>query len=367
MVLGWSREGGRDCLVVQGWRFGSCDARRVGVAPSEVAGAAQPMAGAFALDGDVLRFTPRHPFVGGVSYSLMVDGVEVGRIVGALPAAAASATTASAEVVAIHPSGGEVPLNLLRIYVHFSAAMSEGWAARAVRVRRADTGEALEGTFLHMEPELWDSEHRRLTLLLDPGRIKRGLLPQREAGYPLVQGVPVVVEVAPLFRDAHGQPLRVGAARGYAVGAPVRMRVDPSLWRWDVPAAGSVEPLRLGFDRPLDHALVGRCLRVVDASGDRVEGIVSVGDGEASWSFRPRVAWDAAPMTLVVDATLEDVAGNSVARVFDRDLEDRADDPLDVRRLSYAHNSYRCTKHPKPSKASASSTSPRAWRAPSPP
>ena len=41
------------------------------------------------------------------------------------------------------------------IYVHFSSPMSEGWAARAVRVLRADNDEPLEGVFLAMEPELF--------------------------------------------------------------------------------------------------------------------------------------------------------------------------------------------------------------------
>ena len=41
------------------------------------------------------------------------------------------------------------------IYVHFSSPMSEGWAARAVRVLRAANDAPLEGVFLAMEPELF--------------------------------------------------------------------------------------------------------------------------------------------------------------------------------------------------------------------
>ena len=68
--------------------------------------------------------------------------------------------------------------------------MSEGFAARGVQVLRADSGQPLQGVFLTMDPELWDPERRRLTLLLDPGRIKRGLVPNLEAGYPLNEGNP---------------------------------------------------------------------------------------------------------------------------------------------------------------------------------
>jgi hypothetical protein len=39
--------------------------------------------------------------------------------------------------------------------------------------------------------------------------------------------------------------------------------------------------------------------------------------------------WPDAPHRVVVDPVLEDVAGNSVQRVFDRDLSNVADDPGD--------------------------------------
>src|SRR5438093_7158021 len=102
-----------------------------------------------------------------------------------------------------------------------------------------------------MEPELWDRAHRRLTLLLDPGRIKRGLAPNAEAGYPLIEDVPIVVRVDAAFRDAAGRPLRAGAQRRYQVGRPLRARVDPTAWRLDCPTAGSTDPLTVAFDRPL--------------------------------------------------------------------------------------------------------------------
>ena len=50
--------------------------------------------------------------------------------------------------------------------------------------------------------------------------------------------------------------------------------------------------------------------------------------GEQSWEFTPCAEWRSAPYGLVVDTTLEDLAGNSVARVFDRDLDDPAHTPI---------------------------------------
>jgi hypothetical protein len=299
--------------------------------PSELAGRArdwQPLAGSFDEQGGELWFAPRFPLVPGLSYSLLIDGVEAAST--AVPASIAMPTT---EVVSIHPTAREVPLNMLRAYISFSAPMSEGYAAHAVGVRRADTGESLAGVFLPMEPELWDTSRRRLTLLLDPGRIKRALVPNAEAGYPLTEGDSVVVAVEPSFRDATGAPLRAPAERCYRVGPALRMRVDPHGWCLAVPDEGSEAALVVDFERPLDRALLRRFLTLVDATGAPVSGNASIDDGDRIWRFAPASPWHAGRYTLRVDARLEDVAGNSVRRVFDRDLDLRENDPLDAARV----------------------------------
>jgi hypothetical protein len=313
---------GRSCLLVGGAPPGA----RLSVVPSELARYAerwQPVAGSFGEDEGGVRFVPRFPLMPGLRYSLLLDGLEVACT--EVPAAEGKPTTV---VVSIAPRAGSVPFNLLRVYVCFSAPMSEGWAGHAVVVRRADTGEPLDGVFLPMEPELWDSSRRRLTLLLDPGRIKRGLLPNAEAGYPLAEGVPVSIVVEQSFRDAQGQPLRAPAERRYLVGPAIRARVAPSAWRLQPPRAGSESPLVAAFDRPLDGALLRRCLAVVDSGTTRVPGETVADEDDSRWRFTPSSPWPAGDYALRVDTRLEDVAGNSVRRVFDRDLHLPEDEPL---------------------------------------
>jgi hypothetical protein len=248
----------------------------------------------------------------------------------------ARAGVPSTRVVTIHPHAAEIPRNHLRFYVHFSAPMSEGRVESHVRVVRADTGEELAGALLPMEAELWDPGRRRVTVLLDPARIKRGLAPHRESGYPLRAGVPVEVVVDRGFTDADGLPLAADARRRYDVGGDVRSRVDPEAWTLTSPAAGSLDRLRVVFDRPLDHALLEHCLAVTGADGAPVEGDGEVDDGDAAWHFVPRAPWAAGRYTLVVDGVLEDLAGNSVVRVFDRELDDSAHDPLTTDHVSRA-------------------------------
>jgi hypothetical protein len=293
----------------------------------------QPVAGRFEIDGDTVWFVPRFAFLAGTSYSLLVraldpagtDDVEEWAI--ARPEPTVEPTT---QVVAIYPTADELPVNQLRLYVHFSGQMGEGRAASAISVRRADTAALLDGVFLPLEPELWDRGRQRLTVLLDPGRIKRGLAPNVEVGYPLAEGMPIVVEIGQSFRDAQGLPLRQAAQRRYHVGPPVRTRVDPAGWSWRPPAAGSVEALIIRFDRPLDHALLEHCLSVGDAGGAPLAGTVTIGPGEQSWRFAPASPWKPGRHVLTVDARLEDLAGNSVGRVFDRDLTRIDQAPLPV-------------------------------------
>ena len=190
--------------------------------------------------------SPAFPFVAGASYSLVARPSSSQRVRITAPAIVhirrpANEAEPTAFVSGIYPDVAAVPVNLLKFYVQFSEPMSEGRAQRAIRVCRDDTGQPLEGVFVPMDPELWDPARQRMTLLLDPARIKHGLVPNMEAGYPLIEGVPIRLFIDPSFRDSKGQRLRAGAERRYEVGPEVRRRIDPRQWRLTVPAPGSVE------------------------------------------------------------------------------------------------------------------------------
>jgi hypothetical protein len=74
------------------------------------------------------------------------------------------------------------------------------------------------------------------------------------------------------------------------------------------------------FDEPLGRALVGQSLMVVDENGGRIDGMVTVPDSTREWRFTPAHPWRPGSHRLRVSTDLEDVAGNSLRRVFDTDL-----------------------------------------------
>ena len=298
-------------------------------------GTLEPAAGRYEVGPDAVTFVPRYPLVPGLCYAMVVhtgEGREQ-RLAFRLPAARAEPT---ARVLAIYPSGDRLVRNQLKLYVQFSTSMSEGQAARHVRLVRADSGERVEAPFV-LEPELWDHERRRLTLLFDPGRLKRGLRSHEDAGYPLQEGTAVRLTIDEGFRDEDGNPLLERFEQRYEVGGDLRTRVNPRDWECSLPAAGTADALHVRFDRPLDHALLQHALEVSDNASRPVRGRPEIGAAERSWTFTPAAPWPAGEYRLAIDSRLEDLAGNSLARVFDRDLE-RDEAPPDPARewISFA-------------------------------
>ena len=321
--LSWSDYDGKQCLRIRAVAASS----HIDVRPCtlRVVDGLAPMAGELVHDGEDACFVARFGFFEGRSYVVTVDGVQEPPITVALPR-----TAPRSSVAAIYPTAAVVPRNLLRLYVWFSGPMAAAQAGRNVRLVDG-SGADLKGALLPGEEELWDSGRRRLTLLLDPARIKRGLAAHREVGYPLSTGGTFTVLIEPGFTDAQGSPLRGAAKRSYLVGPDERRHVDPATWLVTPPTAGQVCPLEVRFPGPLDHGLVARCLHVVDPHGRRVDGRVEIGLGERSWSLLPARAWARGRHRIVVDPLLEDVAGNSVSRVFDRYVERPSDAPLPER------------------------------------
>jgi hypothetical protein len=279
------------------------------------------MAGRLIADGDELCFVPRFPFVAGTRYAVWVDGKV--RAVLLRPSAPGAPTT---QVLEIYPTAAEVPANLLRFSVQFSGPMSDGRASRHVHLLD-DAGVELENALLSTDFELWDRDHTRLTVLLDPGRIKRGLPTNRAHGYPLRPGESFRLVVDDTFLDAAGRPLMQVTERRYNVGPEERRRIAPSRWTLTAPRAGTRDPLVVTFERPLDHTQLQTALQVLSRDNARVDGSANIGPGETEWRWVPSTPWRAGAHHVVVDPILEDLAGNSLRRVFDRDIAGAEDAP----------------------------------------
>lgn len=295
------------------------------------------IAGTYRVVGEELRFKPKYPVEPGLAHLARFDpaGLPLKRadppvqIEFSLPAPPAPAP---AFVVRVEPSGDVLPENLLKFYVHFSAPMSRGEVYDRVRLTDS-SGKKLDSAFLEIGEELWDASGTRITLLLDPGRIKRGLRPREEEGPILEAGKTYALVVDREWPDAAGRPMREPFKKVFRAGPERSRRLDPKDWAVKAPGATTRDPLVLTFPEPLDRAMLGHALVVLDPGGAKVAGRVSVGEGSTRWEFRPAGDWSAGSYGLEIDPDLEDLAGNSIARAFEVDIEGPIEAKPEARRV----------------------------------
>ena len=235
-------------------------------------------------------------------------------------ASAAVAECTDAGGVDIYPTADVLPENLLRIYVYFPHAMDLGQGIEMVRLLDA-SGDPVEQAFLSNREDLWSPDRRRLTLLLDPGRVKTGLDAHEELGRALVPGQSYAIEVSGDALTADGCPLGDDTWHAFQVTTADFEPPEPSDWLMSPPQTMTTDPLEVALGSPHDHLSLAFRLRVLDESGAVLPGSVALGDDEASWLFTPDAAWQPERYTLTIDERLEDLAGNRPGLLFDRPLD----------------------------------------------
>jgi hypothetical protein len=270
-----------------------------------------PLLGTYSAAVGTLTFRPKYPVAPGLRVRAVFRGRE---FVFNVPAGTVQPSTRVSEV---YPTASAIPENQLKFYVEFSAPMSRGEAWKHLRLLKA-SGEAVELPFLEIDQEMWDLTSTRLTVLFDPGRIKRGVKPLEDIGPAIEAGGEYTLVVDAGWRDAAGAPLISGHSKRFRVVEADRTPIDPTAWRIAPVRAGTRDPLVVDFGEPLDWALAQRLIRV-----DGMAGAVSLESEERQWRFVPEAAWPTAGAVLNIDARLEDLAGNKVGRPLDVDVFER--------------------------------------------
>ena len=168
-----------------------------------------PLLGSYTVEAGSLIFRPRFPFASGVHYRAVFrplgGGPQLEKIFEGPPREIAPL----ARVERLYPSGDVLPSNQLRLYIYFSTPMSRGEAGQRIRMLD-ENGKVLPGVFLPGE-ELWAPDFRRLTMTLDPGRIKRGLTSNEAMGPPIVEGKRYTLTIDRDWPDARGVRMLPGS------------------------------------------------------------------------------------------------------------------------------------------------------------
>lgn len=273
---------------------------------------------------DGIRFIPHFPFEAGVLYRAIFDPrplggpdlLEVLTLEFSLPR---ESNTSPTKVEQVFPSSDSLPENLLRFYVCFSNSMQRGRAEAEIKLLGPD-GQPAPDTLYRAPVELWSRSMKCLTVLLDPGRLKRGVGPNRELGPPLKAGREYTLEVGRGMTDLSGRSLRKSFYKRFHVTQAVREHIAVEEWKLAPPATKSRQPLMLFFPRSLDWALLRHAIAVTANDARSVDGEIEIDESESRWSFTPASPWAAGSYRVGVASSLEDVCGNSVVAAFDRPI-----------------------------------------------
>ncbi len=273
-----------------------------------------PMLGEYTIGDGVILFTPVLPLSPGKQYEVFYNS----KPAGSLEVPAPDKSNAPM-LVAIYPSADTVPENLLKFYVEFSSPMREGEALRHIHLLD-ERGDTIPDVFLDLQPELWNTAGTTLTLWVDPGRIKRELIPNQRFGNPLKTGKHYQLLIDSAWKDVAGVALRRSYRKRFFASVRDETSPQPAAWKLDVPIAGSTGPLRIHFNEPLDFFLLNETVQIVNKEGSKIEAAERVVDGEKVFEMVPHQKWAAGTYRIQVASYLEDLAGNNLARLFDRDL-----------------------------------------------
>jgi hypothetical protein len=308
-----------------------------------------PMLGSYDIGETTVTFTPQFPLTPGLKYRATLQLQRLPDYPGK-PALLSSTHTVPVMVIepttivkAVYPSANVLPENLLKFYLHFSAPMSGGHIYSHIHLLNSE-GKLVELPFLEIDEELWNPEMTRLTLFIDPGRIKREVKPLEDIGPALESGKSFTLVIDKEWRDGRGAPLKETFRKQFKVSAPDRTALNPKTWLITPGFALTKKPLQVDFKKSLDHALAQRLIWVTDDLDQRIAGTVSLSNNERHWTFTPSTPWRMGFYRLKIQTTIEDLAGNNVGKPFEVDVfegvekrikNETLDLPFEVRHSPY--------------------------------
>jgi len=278
-----------------------------------------PVLGDFRKEGREVIFEPVVPFTKGLRYEILLNDTLLSEI--EIPRG-----DSAPALQAIYPTQDTLPENLLKMYFEFSEPMVEGGSLSHLTLIQNDR-DTLRGAFLDLQPELWNTDGTVLTIWLDPGRIKRDLIPNKQLGNPLKDGDRYTLYVDKSWTSKSGVSLSERYSKTFVVTKRDEQSPDVLTWKVLTPPPDSKQAMEIQFPQALDYFLLTECIAILHSDGDPVPGTVKVTGEERMFRFVPEQVWTKGRYALQVESRLEDLAGNNLNRPFDRNIEKENDVP----------------------------------------
>lgn len=219
-----------------------------------------------------------------------------------------------------------VPANHLKFYLQFAEPMARGEVFRYLRLVETD----IEGRELAEVPEpfreveLWDETFTRMTLWFHPGRQKPGVNLNVDIGPILEPGKRYRLEISGKWGTESGVALGERIDHAFLAAPPDESQPRPERWRV---VDGPIPEILT--DDLVDPVSARGSITIQDSTGAPVENVQLTffpigGMGAKGIGIRltAQSAWKPGKYRAIIHPKLEDLAGNSIARPFNLDLEE---------------------------------------------
>ncbi len=278
--------------------------------------------GHYKIEGEYLIFKPYFPLESGMKYIIRTRNVESNNTYSyQLFQIAEKKIPETRAVVGIYPAASRLPENLIRFYIYFNTPMKKGQALKHIQLKDKE-GNIDTQAFMTFKQELWSADGKRLTILFDPGRIKRGVSTNVLRGPALLEGKNYELTISGAWEDVYGQPLSVSTIKKFEVISAYRQHIMVNNWLLSQPGLNSYDALTISVDRIFDHALIQSMINIVSAEENLISGDWRILEEERLLIFTPKNRWKKGAYQVIVDSRLEDVAGNNLQNLLDRQRSD---------------------------------------------
>lgn len=224
------------------------------------------------------------------------------------------------KILVIYPTTDSIPVNILRFYIQFSAPMQEMDILKHLTLSDEE-GKNMTGVFFENQNELWNDNRTEITLIVDPGRVKLGLLANNKMGRAFDEGKKYTLKIDSLLFDFKNLKLSKSFTKTFIAIKEDIVPPNTKNWKTHLPKANTKDAMVIDFKDKIDHISAHTLIKVFK-DGLEIKGVISLTNEEQKWIFKPDKNWKKGNYSLIVNPQLEDISANSVNQVFDHKPSD---------------------------------------------
>ncbi len=226
--------------------------------------------------------------------------------------------------VSVFPRADCVPANLLRFHLRFEKPV-EVFDVRT-DLRLVDKGAGVEQIvshpFLDLNDGLWSADGLTLTVMLHPGRIKKGLISNKNLGSAINPSLTYELQIRGAVVNKTNEWWTL---KSFVTSNPIRNPLELALITIVRPDTGTKQALTVKFDRVVDQLAIENLVALTDQKNAIVAIDRELSDSSTTLRLTPRVDWLPGSYSIHFSNEFEDTCGNRLDGAFENngDSQDR--------------------------------------------